>query len=80
MNLERDQAVDAIVLMFWMSCRGVGEPVFPELSWPHRDDATRVSVPLQYIERAELQRSIEQDLDIIDEQKPIAGKVIGKVF
>jgi hypothetical protein len=63
-----------------MSCRGVGEPVFPELSWPNRDDAARVSVPLQYIERAELQRSIEQDLDIIDEQKPIAGKVISKVL
>ena len=47
MNLERDQAVDAIVLMFWMFCRGVGKSVFPKISWPHRNDATRMSMSLQ---------------------------------
>ena len=31
MNFKRDQAIDAVVLMFWMSCRGVGKPVLSKL-------------------------------------------------
>jgi len=49
MNYERDQAVDAVVLMFWMSCRGIGKPAFPQLSWPHCYNTSRVGMPFQYI-------------------------------
>ena len=74
MNFERDQAVDAVVLMFWMSCRGVGKPVFPKVSRPHRNDATRMSMSLQQVERAELQRPVEEKLDVVHVQYPLAGK------
>ena len=46
MNFERDQAVNAVVLMFWMSCRRVRKPVFPKVSWPHSNDATRMRMAL----------------------------------
>ena len=80
MKLERDQAVDAVVLMFCMSSRGVAESVFPKLSWPHRNYATRVSMSPQQVQCAELQSPIEQDLDVIQEQKPLAGTSIHELL
>lgn len=76
MNFERDQAVDAVVLMFWMSPRGIGKPAILQLSWPHCNDATRVSMSPQQIERAESKCSIEQELEVIQEQEPLADKFI----
>ena len=47
MNFERDQAVNAVVLIFWMSCRGVEKPALTKIARPHCNDATRVSVSPQ---------------------------------
>lgn len=76
MNFERDQAVDAIVLMFWMSCRSVGKSAFPEVSRPYRNDATRMGMSLQQVERADLQRFVEEKLYIVNEQQTMASKVV----
>lgn len=80
MNYERDQAVDAVVLMFWMSCRGIGEPVSLKITWPHCNDATLMSMSFQQVERAEPQRPVEQKLDVVHEQKPMACSVIREAF
>jgi hypothetical protein len=65
MNYERDQAINPVVLMFWMSCCGVRKPVFWKLPWPNRNHTTRMGVSLQYIERANLQCPIEKKFDIV---------------
>ncbi len=80
MNFERDQPVDAVVLMFWMSCRSVRKPVFPKFSRPHRNDATHVRMASHQIEGAKLQGSIEQQLDVVQEQEPVMGSVIRQIL
>ena len=54
-NFERDQAIDAVVLMFWMSCYGIGKSAFPKLPRPHGNDATRMGMSFKQLKRIELQ-------------------------
>ncbi len=79
MNFERDQAIDAVVLMFWMSCRGVVKPVLSKLAWPHRNDTTGVSVSLQQIKWIEVQSTVEEQLDVVQEQQSLPGSLVGQV-
>ena len=72
MNSERDQAFDAVVLMFWMTCNRVGEPIILKLTGPDRDDAPRVRVPLEQVQRIELQCAVEEQLNVV-QQKDVVG-------
>lgn len=47
MNYEWDQAADAVVLMFWVPGRSIGEPVVLKLSRPNRNNSTRMGVVSQ---------------------------------
>ena len=66
--------------MFWVSCRGVGKPVLSKLAWPHRNDAARVSVPLQQIERIEVQSTVEKQFDVVQEQQSLPGSLVAQVI
>jgi hypothetical protein len=46
MNCEWNQAVYAVVLMFWMPCLGMREPTFSKLSRPNCDYAPNMGLPL----------------------------------
>ncbi|AKU11249.1 hypothetical protein AzCIB_1344 [Azoarcus sp. CIB] len=69
--------------MFWVPYVGVSQParscVALQLARPNRHDAFRVCVTLQQIEWIELERSVEQELDVVQQQKVAGGMLIGQL-
>ena len=69
LNFEGDQVGEGVVAMFGMPYVGISQPartcVALQFAWPNGHDAFGVRVSLQQIERIELERSVEQDLDVV---------------
>ena len=83
LNFEGDYASKAVVLMFWVPHIGVSQParscVALQLARPNRHDAFCVCVTLQQIERIELERSVEQEFDVVQQQQVARGMLIGQL-
>ena len=69
--------------MFWVPHVGIRQParscVALQLARPNRHDAFRVCVTLQQIERVELERSVEQEFDVVQQQQVASGMLIGQL-
>jgi hypothetical protein len=62
---------------------GVGQParsrIAQQLTWPYRNDALRVCMALQQIERIELKRSVEEQFYVVEQQQVARGMLISQL-
>ncbi|KFB73441.1 MAG: hypothetical protein AW09_001306 [Candidatus Accumulibacter phosphatis] len=83
LNFEGNHASKAVVLVFRVPHFGVGQSarsrIALQLAGPNRDDAFRVRVTLQQIERIELERAVEQEFDVVQQQQVATGMLIGQL-
>ena len=68
--------------MFWVPHVGVSQParsrIALQLARPNRHDAFCVCVTLQQIEWIELERAVEQEFEIVQQQQVTRGMLIGQ--
>jgi hypothetical protein len=70
MYFEKDRAIGAMILMFWVARHGVGQAVLAHLPRPSRNHWPDTGVSPQDIERADSECFIKQELDVVDQQRP----------
>ena len=58
---------------------GIAQPPITQLPRPDRNDPTRVRMALEHIQRIKLQRRIEQQLQIVEEQQVAFGVLIAQI-
>lgn len=66
----------AVVLMFWVANVSISQPVCSCVTWPNRYDAFCARVKLQQVEWIELERSVEQKLDVVQQYQIATGMLL----
>jgi hypothetical protein len=78
-SFKGDYAFKGVVSIFWMPHLGIGQPrraTLPQLPGPNGDDPTGMGLALEQVERVQLKRSVEQQLDIVHQQEVPVGTLI----
>src|SRR5690606_34412829 len=55
---------------------GIAQPAVTQLSWPHSYNTPGVSVALEQVQRIELERLIEQQLDVVEQKQIAVGMLV----
>jgi hypothetical protein len=80
MYFEKDRAIGAMILIFWVTRHSVGQAVLTELAGPSRNHWPDTGLSLQDIEGADPECSVKQKLNVVDQEQTMTGCRIRQAF